>query len=233
MTTAVFLQIENHRVLSPGLRASVVRPGAVATTAAMDRSHAGPLKRNDPGGEIGGCGSPCSGPRCAVALRIRDIRPPFALGSCGRRQGGSKQRFNLLEREHNDRRVAVVQIGIECPILARNVRCNLLYRKNPRCALCNRRGPRPPPDPLEQGRPISHSRNRRLSARVLSPVAATRCAEFIDHSIDVCPAVVAVLTSDTHRRTLTHRIRPGCSELDSRTKNNPLERTLPRMCRGR
>jgi hypothetical protein len=90
-----------------------------------------PLKRNDPGGEVGCCGSPDSGPCCAVTLRIHNIRPPLAPGSCGRREGESEKRLNPLKREHDDGGVAMFQVGVERAVLVRNVRRTLRQGKIP------------------------------------------------------------------------------------------------------
>ena len=132
----------------PLARMLVARPVLSPATHPSGRP---PLKCDDPRGEAGCCGSPCLSPRCAVTLRLNGRRPPFALGSRGRRQGESEEGLNLLKREHHGGSVAMFQIGVERPVLARNVRRTLLHRKDPRCALGNRRGPRPPrPDPFEQ-----------------------------------------------------------------------------------
>ena len=146
---------------------------ALNPEATIPSSHR-PLKRNNPGGEIGCCGSPCFGPCRPLALRMRNIGPPVAIGSCGRRQSESHQRLNLLKREHDDGGVAMFEVGVESPVLARNGRRTLLHGKGDRCALGNRRGPTPPnPNPLKQGhtsvkyvaqaltRHLQHGRGRR------------------------------------------------------------------------
>lgn len=192
-----------------------------------------PLERNRPGAEIGCGGSPCLDPRCGLVLRIPGIRPPLAPGSCARRQCEAEQRLHLLECEHNDRGVAMFQVRVERPILARNVRPALLDGKgsSPRAAerarlegaalpsmqaaLPNRSfrafesGVKPVQERTRRPRP------RRRHRAALPPLIVTfhaghggqtprlRIAEFVDHSIDACLAFAAVVTNDTHRRNCT------------------------------
>ena len=135
-------------------RREVVSP---SRTGGTHSSHC-PLERYDSGGEVRCRGSPCSSPRRAQMLWVHDLRPPFALRPCGRRQGESEQRLNLLERQDDDRSVAMFQVGVERSILARNVRRTLLQEYIPRRALGTRCRQTPSnPYPPEQRRPIGHA----------------------------------------------------------------------------
>ena len=165
--------------------------------SAVSASH-GALKRNDPRGEIRCGGSPCSGPRYAVTLRRCNVRPPFALSSCRRRQCASEERLNLIEREHDDGGVAVFQVGVERTILARNRRDSLLDGKDARCTRCNRRRPGPPgPDAFDHRRPINHSHvNRR--PKPLGP-------SLVDGTVNSTPAHPTTSTLASHRLR-THAI---------------------------
>jgi hypothetical protein len=63
-----------------------------------------------------------------------------------------------------------------------------------------------------------HDSTTVLHGRCFGQPPRLRLAEFLDHAIDMCRALVALVTNDTHSRTLTRGERVGCPDLNSRTK---------------
>jgi hypothetical protein len=146
----------------------------------LSRGPSRPLERHVPGGQVRSGESPCATPRLGLWIGADLSGPPPQIGDRRRRQREAEQRFDLFEREHDERGVPMLQIAIERQVLPRDLHSGSRGRQAVFAIEIQNRRPRtrgvPAPKPGEH--PGERGARRSRHDGILSRNPGMRCSQI-------------------------------------------------------